>query len=118
MTTYRGSCHCGRIAFTLEGAINGPVIDCNCSLCRRRGGLLAFLPRRALHLSTPEADMATYTFNTHAIRHHFCPACGIAPFGEGVDPKTGEATAAVNVRCLDGVDLAALPVMQYDGASH
>ena len=115
MATHAGSCHCGRIAFTLEGDI-GQVIDCNCSMCRRRGALLAFFPRSAMTLSTPESDIATYTFNKHIIRHHFCPACGIAPFGEGKDPKTGEATVAINVRCLEGVDLGALQVIPYDGA--
>ena len=115
MTTHAGSYHCGRIAFTLEGDI-GQVIDCNCSMCRRRGALLAFFPRSAMTLSTPESDIATYTFNKHLIRHHFCPTCGIAPFGEGKDPKTGEATVAINVRCLEGVDLGALQVIPYDGA--
>ena len=116
MPIHQGSCHCGRIAFELEGEI-GQAIDCNCSMCRRRGGLLAFFPRAALSLKTPEADMATYTFNRHAIRHHFCPACGIAPFGEGSNPKTGEATVAVNLRCLPDLDLGALEVVQVDGAS-
>ena len=114
--SHQGSCHCGRIAFTLEGEI-GAVIDCNCSLCRRRGSLLAFFPRSALVLQTPDADIATYTFNSHAIRHRFCAHCGCAPFGEGTDPKTGEAMVAVNVRCLPGVELAALKVMPFDGAS-
>ena len=113
--THEGSCHCGRIAFTVEGEVS-EVIDCNCSMCRRRGSLLAFFPRAALTLSTPESALGTYTFNRNAIRHHFCPTCGIAPFGEGKDPKTGEATVAINVRCLDGVDLAALEVIPYDGA--
>lgn len=113
---YQGSCHCGRIAFSVEGEIE-QAIDCNCSLCRKRGGLLAFFPRQALTLSTPEADMATYTFNKHAIEHHFCPKCGIAPFGEGKHPKTGEATAAVNLRCLPDIDLDALQVTKVDGAS-
>ena len=116
MATHQGSCHCGRIAFTLEGELDA-VIDCNCSLCRRRASLLAFFSRSALTLATAEADMATYTFNTHAIRHHFCPTCGIAPFSDGVDPKTGTQVAAVNVRCLEGVDLSALKVVTYDGAA-
>lgn len=115
MAIHAGSCHCGRIAFTVEGEID-TVIDCNCSLCRRRGSLLAFFPRSALVLQTPEADIATYTFNTHRIHHRFCPNCGCAPFGEGVNPKTGEATAAVNVRCLPDVDLAGLKVVAFDGA--
>lgn len=113
---HEGSCHCGRIAFSVEGEI-ASVIDCNCSICRRRGSLLAFFPRSALVLETPAADLATYTFHTHAIRHHFCPTCGVAPFSEGVDPRTGAEIAAVNVRCLPNVDLATLTITPFDGAS-
>ncbi len=40
--------------------------------------------------------------------------CGIHPFGEATDPK-GNAFAAVNVRCLEGVDIGALPVNHFDG---
>ena len=116
MTLHQGSCHCGGIAFELEGDID-TVIDCNCSICRRRGYLLAFFPRTALVLKTPEADIASYSFNKHAIRHRFCAACGVGPFGEGIDPGTGEATVAVNVRCLPDVDLSTLTVIAYDGAS-
>lgn len=36
--------------------------------------------------------------------------------GEGSDPA-GNAMAAINVRCLEGVDLAALQVKHYDGRS-
>ncbi len=114
--THAGSCHCGRIAFELEGEVD-KAIDCNCSMCRRRGALLAFYPREALRLSTPEADMATYTFNKHALQHRFCPACGIAPFSGGVDPRSGAKTVAVNVRCLPDVDLDALSITKVDGAS-
>jgi hypothetical protein len=114
--THHGSCHCGRIAFDLEGEV-ADVSDCNCSMCRRRGGLLAFFPRDALRLTTPEADYATYRFNKEHIAHHFCPTCGISPFSEGVHPKTGALMAAVNVRCLPAVDLATLNVKQVDGAS-
>ena len=113
--TYQGSCHCGRIAFTLEGEVR-EAIDCNCSMCRRRGGLLAFFPREALTLTTPEGDYATYHFNKHALDHHFCHTCGIAPFTEGTDPRTGAKMAAVNVRCLEGVDLATLAIKAFDGA--
>ena len=89
----------------------------NCSLCRRRGGLLWFAPREALVLKTPEGDLSTYTFNKHHIRHHFCAVCGIAPYGETAHPKTGAQMVAVNVRCLPGVDLAGLKVTPFDGAS-
>ena len=112
---HAGSCHCGRIAFELQGEIT-EVLDCNCSLCRRRGGLLWFGPREALALATPESDMGTYTFNRHHLRHHFCATCGISPFSEGENPKTGEKTIAVNVRCLPDLDLKSLKINEYDGA--
>jgi hypothetical protein len=113
---HQGSCHCGAIAFELEGEVDA-AMDCNCSLCRRRGSLLAFFPREALALKTPESGFATYTFNHHALQHHFCPKCGVAPFSEGTHPGTGAKMAAVNVRCLPDVDLAALKITAVDGAS-
>ena len=115
MNTYRGSCHCGAIAFQAEGKLE-QVIECNCSHCSRKGYLLWFLPREKLRLATPEAGMSTYLFNKHVIRHHFCPTCGCAPFGLGSDPK-GVATAAINVRCLEGVELGALKRIPFDGRS-
>lgn len=116
MATYQGSCHCGRIAFEVEGEVGG-VYDCNCSMCRRRGGLLAAFPRAALTLKTAQADLSTYRFHREAIAHHFCATCGIAPFSEGTG-RDGAAMAMVNVRCLPDVDLSALEVVAIDGASH
>ena len=110
---YTGSCHCGQVAFDVEGEIDSGLA-CNCSICARRASLLWFVPRDRLTLRTPEEAAATYTFNHHVIKHRFCPTCGIHVFGEGTDPK-GNAIAAVNLRCLEGLDLSGIPVHQYDG---
>lgn len=112
---YQGSCHCGRVAFEVEGEIK-EAMACNCSICQRKGSLLWFVPREKLHLLTSDAAANTYTFNKHVIKHRFCPVCGIHPYGEGTDPK-GKPMAAVNIRCLEGIDLSAIPVQQYDGRS-
>ena len=111
---YKGSCHCGKIAFEVEGEFS-VVMDCNCSLCRRRGSLLWFVPREKLKLLTSEKDLSTYTFNKHVIKHHFCATCGIHPFGEATDPKTGKHMAAINVRCLEHVDVSELSVQHFNG---
>ena len=113
---YHGSCHCGQIAFDVEGDAITQAMACNCSMCRRKGSLLWFVPRERLALATPEEQMGTYTFHKHVIRHRFCPTCGIHPFGEGTGPD-GRAMAAVNVRCLEGVDAEALRITRYDGRS-
>lgn len=115
MATYTGGCHCGRIAYQVDGEID-QVLDCNCSLCAKRGGLLWFVPRSALTLKTPEGDYGTYHFNKHVIDHHFCPTCGISPFSEGKMPD-GSPIACVNARCLDDVDPATLKIVPYDGRS-
>ncbi len=113
MMKYHGSCHCGQIAFEVEGELTG-AMACNCSICQRKGALMWFVPREQLKLLTPEANASTYTFNKHVIQHRFCPRCGIHPYGEGKGPK-GKSMAMINLRCLDEVDLDALPVEHFDG---
>lgn len=112
---YKGSCHCGKIAFEVEGTLES-AMSCNCSMCRRKGALMWFVPRDALRLLTPEEGMSTYLFNKHVIKHRFCSVCGIHPFGEGADPQ-GNRMAAVNIRCLEDIDLEKVPVTHYDGRS-
>ena len=113
--TYQGSCHCGNVKFEAEGEIDS-VTSCNCSICQRKGSLLWFVPRGAMRLLTPEENASTYLFNKHVIKHRFCPNCGVAPYSEGVSPS-GDAIAAINARCIEGIDLAAIPVNHYDGRS-
>ena len=110
---YKGSCHCGAVAFEAEGDLK-QVMECNCSICSRKGSLLWFISRDKFRLLTPEDKLTTYTFNKHVINHRFCSTCGIHPFAEGIDPK-GNRMAAINARCLEGVDLASLEVKQFDG---
>jgi hypothetical protein len=113
--THRGSCHCGRVAFEVEGEPT-QAMACNCSICARKGSLLWFVPREKLRLVTPEANASTYMFNKHVIRHRFCPTCGIHPYGEGADPS-GKPMAAINLRCLENFDYKALAVQEFDGRS-
>ena len=112
---YQGSCHCGRVKFEVEGDI-ASATSCNCSICQRKGTLMWFVPRNAMRLITPEEDAGTYLFNKHLIRHRFCPTCGIHPYGEGTAPS-GEAMAAINIRCIEGIDLQVIPVTPFDGRS-
>ena len=115
MMQYHGSCHCGKVAFEVEGELTG-AMACNCSICSRKGALLWFVPRDKFKLLTPEENAATYTFNKHVIKHRFCPVCGIHPYAEGVDPQRNRM-AAINIRCLEGIDLDSVPVQHFDGRS-
>ena len=112
---YSGSCHCGKVAYEVDGDFSD-VNECNCSHCSRKGYLLWFVPRASLRLETPVEALSTYRFNRHVIDHHFCPDCGCAPFGLGTAPD-GSATAAINIRCLEGIDLASVKRKPVDGRS-
>ena len=112
---YKGSCHCGKVAYEVEGEI-ASAMACNCSMCQRKGSLLWFVPRAALRLLTPEDASRIYQFNKHAIKHRFCPECGIHPYADGAD-QNGNPIAAVNVRCLEDIDLDTVPVTHFDGRS-
>jgi len=113
MTTHTGSCHCGNVAFEVDGEIDSGLA-CNCSICSRKASLLWFVPRENLRLKTPEDAAKTYEFNKHAIKHRFCPECGIHPYAEATDPK-GKPTAAINLRCIENLDLSKVPVKHFDG---
>ena len=110
----RGSCHCGRIAYSLD-AEPTEAIECNCSICRCRGSVLAAFTPDKFRLETSRDDIAVYTFNNHVIRHQFCKTCGCAPFAEGTGPD-GTAMVAINLRCAD-VDLSTIRITKFDGAS-
>jgi hypothetical protein len=109
-----GSCHCGRIAYSVD-AEPTEAIECNCSICRRRGSVLAAVVPEQFHLGTSREDIAVYTFNKHVIRHQFCKTCGCAPFAEGTGPD-GKPMVMLNLRCTD-IDLGAIRITPFDGAS-
>jgi hypothetical protein len=114
--SYTGGCQCGAVRFEVQLDI-GEVVSCNCSRCGRLGSLFAFAPASQFKLIDGERNLTTYEFNKHLIQHKFCAACGIQPFAMGKHPKTGESLAAINVRCLDGIDADQFKVRKVDGRS-
>ncbi|KGM31475.1 GFA family protein [Inquilinus limosus] len=112
---YKGSCHCGRVAFEVEGDLTGAV-SCNCSICARKGALLWAVPHLDLHVRAEPVDLGTYLFNRHVLQHRFCRNCGIHVFAEDAAPGA-DRSAYINIRCLEDIDLAAVPVHEFDGRS-
>lgn len=113
---YSGGCQCGKVRYEADLDL-GEVVACNCSRCARLGWLLAFVPATRFRLLSGSADLTTFEFNKHRIQHRFCATCGIQSFALGTRPDTGEQMAAINVRCLDGVDVESLKIKRVDGRS-
>jgi hypothetical protein len=113
---FEGSCHCGAVAFSVDAAVPNEALSCNCSICRRNGALLSFFPVESFKLTKGDGALRSYTFNTHRIAHQFCDTCGTEPFAQALSPD-GKDFRAINLRCVMEVDLDALTVNRYDGAS-
>ena len=113
--TYTGGCHCGAVRYEAAADLSN-VIACNCSICSKKGSLLTFVPRERFKLLSGEGEQTSYQFNKRVIHHMFCRTCGIGSYALGAMPD-GTKMAALNVRCLDGVDLASIKLQPFDGAS-
>ncbi|MCP9229750.1 GFA family protein [Mesorhizobium sp. LMG 17147] len=112
---YQGSCHCGKVAFEVEGELTGAV-RCNCSICSRKGALLWAVPHGSMRVLAWGDDLGRYSFGNHVIAHRFCRSCGIHPFAEDVGEGSGRS-AYINIHCIEALDVAAVPVFDFDGRS-
>lgn len=111
MNVVQGSCHCGRIRFSVE-VLPKEVLACDCSICTKKGFLHLIVTRAQFRLLSGNAGLSTYTFNTHVAQHWFCATCGVHPF---YVPRSDPDKIDVNARCLEGVDLTTLTVTPFDG---
>jgi hypothetical protein len=74
--------------------MSGMRVECNCSLCRRRGAVWHGAAEADLRILTGEADLALYQFGTKTAKHYFCRHCGVHPFTR---PRLDPSRWAFNV---------------------
>jgi hypothetical protein len=111
--TYTGGCHCGRVRYEVETDL-AMVLDCNCSLCQKRGALWTYVGPAQFSLLSGEDALNDYQFNRKVIHHVFCRTCGVGSYSHGKS-EDGSVGYGINVRCLDDVDVSALTLTPYDG---
>jgi hypothetical protein len=89
------------------------ALQCNCSICEKKGFLHLIVSKDQFELLAGEADLSTYTFNTGVAKHTFCRVCGIHSF---YTPRSHPDGIDVNVRCLDGGWQDRFTITPFDGA--
>ena len=116
MSEYRGSCHCGAVAFAFAGPKIDGGVRCNCSICRRKGAIMSkfTIAPEDMRIDVKDDALATYEFGSRIAKHHFCRKCGIYPFHQTLR-KPGHYR--VNLGCVEGIDSTSLPFDIFDGAS-
>ena len=114
---HRAACHCGAVVLELD--LPEGIVDprrCDCSLCRRKGAIVASVALAGLKVVQGEAALALYQFNTRSAKHFFCSRCGIHTHHQR---RSNPDQYGYNVGCLEGVnpfDLGAVPTL--DGVNH
>ena len=110
---YLGSCHCGAVRFEIE--TDFPELTmCDCSICRRKNGLMVKVHESAFRLLAGEASLTEYRFHTGTARHYFCKVCGIYPFHR---KRVTPDHLGINVHCLHDFEPAGIPLRQAVGTA-
>jgi hypothetical protein len=117
----KGSCHCGKTAFEIDGEISHELTRCTCSFCSKRGHLYAYYEPSQFRLTTPTSNAAVYRWNSKLVAHHFCAFCGCGTFSDSPafqpdgswDGKTRRI--GVNARLFDDFNAAEASVTVVDG---
>lgn len=112
MKSYDGSCHCGQVRFRVRLEDDQEIVDCNCSMCTRKGILHFIVPEDRFELLQGENALAIYAFGTHVAKHMFCKTCGIHAFYR---PRSHPDQWDVNARCLDDDFWKSRRVVRFDG---
>lgn len=114
---HRASCHCGSVVLELslpDGIVNPR--RCDCSLCRRKGAIVASVPLSDLKVIQGAEVLKLYQFNTHTARHYFCSNCGIYTHHQR---RSDPNEYGYNVGCLEGVNPFEIgEVATNDGVNH
>jgi hypothetical protein len=114
---HTGQCHCGAVKFTVK-LPNGleKLRRCDCSMCRRKGAIVASVTLSNLTITAGEEVLRLYQFNTHTAKHYFCSNCGIYTHHQR---RSDPTEFGINVGCLEGInpyELGEVPVS--DGVNH
>lgn len=116
--TYNGGCHCGAVRYQADIDLSDGTNKCNCSICTKKRWWSINIKPEAFHLLTGEAELIDYQFGSRTGHHLFCRHCGVSSFGWGDVPEIGGKFYAINVACLDDVDIDELvnaPITYFDG---
>jgi len=117
MEFHKATCHCGSIELELH--LPQGIVDprrCDCSICRRKGAIVASVPLSGIRIVKGEGELKCYEFNTRTAKHYFCSSCGIYTHHQR---RSNPEQYGYNVGCLEGVNpflIGGVPT--NDGVNH
>ncbi|KXF81945.1 GFA family protein [Enterovibrio coralii] len=113
---HKATCHCGSVE--LELRMPNGLVDarrCSCSMCRKRGTVMASVEVENLMVTRGEEFLTLYQFNTLAAKHYFCKRCGIYTHHQR---RSNPYQFGINVACLEGINPYDLPNITVTSGVH
>ena len=109
-----GACHCGAVRVEIPHAPES-VINCNCSLCRRLGGLWAYFPLADVRIDGHPQHTTCYIWGDKTLRTVRCAHCGCVTHWEPID-DAAIGRMGVNIRNFDPEQIGDVKIRRFDGA--
>ena len=98
----KATCHCGAVELAIQfqdGLKN--IRRCDCSLCSRKGYVMASVPLARLQVLKGKESISLYQWGTRVAEHYFCSSCGIHTHHRR---RSNPLEYGVNIACVEGVD--------------
>ena|SRR5437868_4376456 len=108
------TCHCGNIRIEVPDRPQW-LTNCNCSLCRRYGGLWGYYPLGSVRVTGHPEKTAEYVWGDKTLRTVRCANCGCVTHWEPLQPEPG-GKQGVNMRNFDPDELGDVRIRRFDGA--
>jgi len=109
----QASCHCGSIKIDIPRKPR-TLTSCNCSICRRTGGLWAYYKAAEVRVHAPRGSTDSYVWGDRALRLIRCATCGCVTHWTGISQRE---RMGVNCRNLDPEVTKNVRIRRFDGAS-
>ncbi len=116
MQTVKGTCHCEAVEFEVD-LIDGHenIRRCNCSICSRKGAIMAGVPVERLRVTRGADKLSLYQWNAKIAKHYFCSVCGIYTHHQR---RSDPTEYGYNLACIEGIMLSEIgPIAASDGAA-
>ena len=111
------SCHCGAVKLQIDAELPATLTSCNCSTCRRYGGLLAYYSPKKVQILADPNSLQEYSWGDKNLAFVRCGKCGCFSHWRGLDENSTLDRMGVNARLFTNVEIDKIPVRRFDGAN-
>jgi len=110
-----GGCVCGAVRFEATVDFSAGTTRCNCTFCAKTSIWGVKVKPEDFQLLSGEDSLSDFQRNGKFAHMLFCKHCGARPFSRGDAPWMGGPYVAININCLEDVDLTGVEIRHFDG---